>query len=63
MKSFSRTIVRKIAPVLSTGLLLQAGGCTVDANSTLQQLVTTATNNLIADYVFGAFNLGTFGGF
>ncbi len=63
MKIRFRTMVRKITPVLSAGLLLQAGGCNFNGSNTLQQLTTLIANNLIVDFVFGAFSLPAFGGF
>ncbi|MFQ5461461.1 MAG: hypothetical protein ACE5E5_02410 [Phycisphaerae bacterium] len=43
----------------SGGVLLQAGGCAFDPLGSVSQLVTLAGTNLIADWVFGAFNLTT----
>lgn len=51
------SIVRKTAPILGAGLLLQAGGCGVDFTTTVQGLLTTVVNNLLASFVFGAFNI------
>ena len=51
---------RRIAPVLGAGILLQTGGCNLDINTLASGLVTSIANNLITNFVFGAFNLGTF---
>lgn len=51
------SIVRKMAPALSAGLLLQANGCTIDANTIAQDVLTAVANNLIANIVFGIFNV------
>lgn len=51
------SIVRKMAPILSAGLLLQAGGCSIDLGTTIQGLVTAAVNDLIASFVYGLFNI------
>lgn len=50
-------IVRRIMPIVSAGLLFQAGGCAFDANSVLSGLASTIATNLINIFVFGAFNL------
>ena len=52
-----QVILRRSVPLLSGGLLLQANGCTVELNTLLQELVTAAATNLVASFVFGAFNL------
>jgi hypothetical protein len=51
------SFVRKATPLLGAGLLLQAGGCTVDVNSLAAGLLTSIANNLIASYVFGVLNV------
>ena len=51
------SFVRKAAPLLGAGLLLQAGSCTLDVNSLAAGLFTSIANNLIASYVFGVFNV------
>ncbi len=56
------SIVRKTAPALCAGLLLQASGCSIDPNTILPGLLTTIANNLISNFVFGAFNI-PFSGF
>ena len=48
---------RRIVPIVSAGLLFQANGCSLDANSLAAGLATTIANNLINSFVFGAFNL------
>ncbi len=57
MTNRGQVILRRAVPLLSGGLLLQASGCTADFNTLLQELVTAAATNLVASFVFGAFNL------
>ncbi len=52
-----QVILRRAVPLLSGGLLLQANGCTADLNTLIQELVTATATNLVASFVFGAFNL------
>ncbi len=56
------SIVRKTAPALGAGLLLQANGCSLDLNTVVPGLLTTIVNNLISNFVFGVFNI-PFSGF
>ena len=49
-------ITRRLAPVLAAGLLLQTSGCSLDA-AALQELFGTIADRVLADFVFGAFNL------
>lgn len=51
--------LRWLTVLSSGGVLLQAGGCAFDPLGSVSQLVTLAGTNLIADWVFGAFNLTT----
>jgi hypothetical protein len=51
---------RRIVTLMSAGLLLQAGGCTIDTNALVSGLVTAIANDLITGIVFGAFNLAAF---
>ena len=57
------SIVRKMAPMLSAGLLLQVNGCSLDLRTVTQEIVTAAVNNMLASFVYGIFNipLGSFG--
>ena len=57
------SIVRRLAAFASAGLLLQVGGCGVNLTETMQTLLLTTLNNLIASAVFGAFNLPEPSGF
>ena len=50
-------IVRRIMPMVSAGLLFQAGGCAFDTNALVSGLASTIATNLINSFVFGAFNL------
>jgi len=51
------SIARRVVPLLGAGMLLQAGGCTIDTKTLLTQLTTAIANNFISSYVFGSFNL------
>ncbi len=51
------SIVRKMAPILGAGLLLQAGGCSVDLSAIGQGLLNSIATNLISSVVFGLFNI------
>jgi hypothetical protein len=51
-------LVRRIMPVVSAGLLFQAGGCAFDTNSLVAGLASTIANQLISSFVYGAFNIG-----
>lgn len=51
------SFVRRLAPVLSAGVLLQAGGCPIDTNLLLAGLVEQIATSFITSLVFGAFNL------
>lgn len=62
MRRYWNSFVRKVAPVLGAGFLLQASGCAVDMSEIAQGLLTATVGNLIASYVYGAFNVST-GGF
>ncbi|UCF35071.1 MAG: hypothetical protein JSV78_07135 [Phycisphaerales bacterium] len=50
-------LLRTATPLLTAGVLLQAGGCTVDANLVFQGLLSSIVDSLISSLVFGAFNL------
>jgi len=45
---------------LGAGVLLQAGGCTVDINSLAAGLTQSIINTIVADFIFGIFNVGAF---
>ena len=49
---------RRVTMYLSAGVLLQASGCMFDTSELAAGLVSSVVNNLIASFVFGAFNLG-----
>ena len=51
------SMVRKTAPILTAGFLLQAGGCSFDPNSIAQGLLTAIANSLVSNLVFGIFNI------
>ena len=50
-------LARRVFPVLSAGILLQTGACTLDTNAIFTGLLTSISNSLISSIVFGAFNV------
>jgi hypothetical protein len=50
-------LLRTVTPLLTAGVLLQAGGCSVDANLVFQGLLSSVVDSLISSLVFGAFHL------
>jgi len=60
MSRFYGRFVRKCSPWLGAGVLLQAGGCTVDINSLAAGLTQSIINTIVADFIFGIFNVGAF---
>lgn len=63
MKRYWNSFVRKAAPLLGAGFLLQASGCAIDVGEIAQGLLTATAGNLITSYVYGAFNVSTSGFF
>ena len=57
MQKRKRLMLQKMGLLASAGLLLQAGGCTVNLAETAQTLITGTANTLIANFVFGMFNV------
>lgn len=55
------SLLRKVVPILSAGMLLQTGGCTFDAGSAAQTLGDFVLARIVSSIVFGAFNVS--GGF
>jgi hypothetical protein len=51
------SVYRKVVPIFSAGVLLQAGGCSFDTETTFQTLSEFVLTRLVGDLVFGAFNL------
>ena len=56
-------ITRRAAPLLAAGMLLQAGGCSIDPTAVTGGLLTTIANTLLTTYVYGAFNISSSGMF
>ena len=48
-------LMRKVAPLLSAGMLLQAGGCSFNTDTIVQSLVLGVANDLVASILFGIF--------
>ena len=48
-------LMRKVAPLLSAGMLLQAGGCSFNTDAIVQSLVLGVANDLVASILFGIF--------
>jgi len=53
-------VLRRVAPLLSAGVLLQAGGCAFDTNTLVLGLLTSIAQSIITDLVFGLFNVAAF---
>ncbi len=52
-------ILKRIAPFLGMGALLQVGGCSTDLGEHTAALFGLMFQRLVVDVVFGAFNLST----
>ena len=50
-------IGRRWAAIMSAGVLLQAGSCSLDTNALATNLSTAIIQNVLANFIFGAFNL------
>jgi len=48
---------RRLVPLLGAGMMLQASSCQLNTSEIAASLTVSFLNNLIASYVFGAFNL------
>ncbi len=48
---------RRFTAYVGAGIMLQATGCMFDSSEVAAGLVSAVVNNLIASFVFGAFNL------
>lgn len=57
MKSPIRRMYRRVVPLISAGVLLQATGCMINTDELAQGLLTSVVNAIIADFVFGAFGV------
>lgn len=55
-------LARRVAAISTAGILLQAGGCALDLNTLTTGLLTSITNSLLTDIIFGLLNVST-GGF
>ncbi len=53
-------LMRRVAPLLGAGMLLQAGGCTVNFNELFAGLANSVVNELITGIIFGVFNIANF---
>ena len=54
-----KSLVRRAAPLLAGGMLLQASGCSLDANTLTAGWLTAIANDIISGFVFRNFNLMT----
>ncbi len=50
-------VFRRIAPVLSAGLLFQAGGCAFNLNETLAGVFSSIATSYITSIVYAALSL------
>ncbi len=51
------TLRRQLTAVVGAGMLFQTGGCMIDTNALFAQLATSVIQNVLATFIFGAFNL------
>ena len=51
------SLYRKVVPLLAGGMLLQAGGCGLDANTLTAGWLTTVVSDILTGFVFRNFNL------
>ena len=58
MTKMFQKFTRRIGPALAAGMLLQAGGCTIDPTSLASGLANAIASNLISSIVFGTFGVG-----
>lgn len=53
------SVMRRVAPIVGAGYLLQAGGCTFLDTATLgQDFVTAVVNSVITSFVFSLLGVG-----
>ena len=57
MRKRWNSFARKMAPVLSAGMLLQAAGCEFSTEELAGGLFATVANTLLTSLVFGVFGL------
>ncbi|GJM26604.1 MAG: hypothetical protein DHS20C16_30190 [Phycisphaerae bacterium] len=50
-------MVKKVSAILSAGMLLQAGQCSLDEQALVTSLVTSVASVFVTDYVFDQFNV------
>lgn len=53
----NRKMVKKVSAILSAGMLLQAGQCSLDEQALVTSLVTSVASVFVTDYVFDQFNV------
>ena len=57
MTRYVGKMTKRMTAILCSGMLLQAGGCDLEAAELAAGLFGTIANNLLASFVYGAFNL------
>ncbi len=57
MKRNNRKLVKRVAAIMSAGVLFQTGQCSVDGQALLADLVTSVASVYVTDYVFDQFNI------
>lgn len=50
-------IMRRLAPLLGAGVLLQATGCEFNGSAIASGVLTSIANSFITSIVFGLFNI------
>jgi len=59
MANRMQKVMRRLAPVLGAGMLLQATGCQINGAELAAGLTSTILTNAITNLVFNWFSLGT----
>ena len=57
IRNSTHRLSRGLLTFLSAGALLQAGGCVTDPTELFGGLFSSVLNNVLANFVFGAFGL------
>lgn len=53
-----KRLYRLAVPILSAGILMQAGSCAFDPRTVASGLLTSVANSVVSTFVFNAFGLG-----
>ena len=59
MANRMQRLTRRVAPILTAGVLLQTTGCQVNTAELFAGLASTIITNAVTAWVFNLFSLGT----